>query len=227
MTLIPEEIFKPSVRLPKLFSRSVAAHELQGPARLVNLHPSEAACIPAAAEKRRAEFSTGRACARLALADVGFADFPILMGERRSPVWPDALVGSITHADGYCGAVVARRDCYRGIGVDAERLNRLKPEAERLICTEEERVWLSKLEGDERILYATTLFSAKEAFYKCQFALTRGWLGFREVQVEFDGAQFEIRLIVPGKLPELDSEVYVGRFLVEENHVFTGIAIEA
>src|SRR5258706_16095138 len=43
----------------------------------------------------------------------------------------------------------------------------------RSICTPSETAWLGSLPDSERLAAATLIFSAKEAFYKCQFALTQ------------------------------------------------------
>ena len=45
---------------------------------------------------------------------------PILKGEKGEPRWPDGLVGSLTHTEGYRGAVVGRSPAVRSVGIDAE-----------------------------------------------------------------------------------------------------------
>ncbi|WP_374216235.1 4'-phosphopantetheinyl transferase, partial [Frankia sp. R82] len=55
--------------------------------------------VARAVPSRRAEFVTGRACARLALARLGVAPRPILRGPRGEPTWPRGIVGSITHCE--------------------------------------------------------------------------------------------------------------------------------
>ncbi|MEZ5225286.1 MAG: 4'-phosphopantetheinyl transferase superfamily protein [Acidimicrobiales bacterium] len=44
----------------------------------------------------------------------------------------------------------------------------------------EQRLWAS-LSDTDADRFATLVFSAKEALYKAQFALTRSWLGFEHV----------------------------------------------
>jgi 4'-phosphopantetheinyl transferase EntD len=86
----------------------------------VELFPSEAALLVTAVEKRRQEFATVRHCARLALAELGVAPAPILPGIRGAPIWPDGIVGSMTHCTGYRAAAVGRTTQVGGIGIDAE-----------------------------------------------------------------------------------------------------------
>ncbi len=68
-----------------------------------------------------------------------------------------------------------------GLGIDAEQLGRVTDNLHRVVFTAEERAWLDELPAEERPNVATTLFSAKEAFYKAQHPLTRSWVGFQDV----------------------------------------------
>ncbi|MBN1173619.1 MAG: 4'-phosphopantetheinyl transferase, partial [Micromonosporaceae bacterium] len=63
--------------------------------------PEEAPLVARAVPRRRAEFTTGRHCARLALASLGVEPAAILAGPDRAPRWPAGIVGTITHCDGY------------------------------------------------------------------------------------------------------------------------------
>src|SRR5207302_6761936 len=75
---------------------------------------------PATVERRRREFAVGRACARRALRAFGIVGVAISTGVQREPVWPQGVVGSITHCTGYCAAAVALGDHVTAIGIDAE-----------------------------------------------------------------------------------------------------------
>src|SRR5437763_335927 len=79
------------------------------------LYPEERACIARAVPKRRAEFATGRVCARQALERLGVAVGPLLPHPDRSPAWPPGIVGSISHTDGYCAVAVA--EATRALGI--------------------------------------------------------------------------------------------------------------
>jgi 4'-phosphopantetheinyl transferase EntD len=148
------------------------------------LHPDEAACIRRAVAKRRREFTAGRLCARDALAQLGIHDFPLLVGEGRVPLWPPGVVGSISHCKGYVGVAVARADAVVGLGFDVERAAPLEPELLARICTPRERERLPASPGVPDPGKLT--FCAKESFYKCYFPLTRTFLGFQDVEVEFE-----------------------------------------
>src|ERR1039458_9943593 len=86
----------------------------------VALFPAEEAAVGRPVEKRRREFTTARACARKALAQLGLPPSPITNGERGEPRWPAGVVGSITHCDGYRACAIARSTEMVTIGIDAE-----------------------------------------------------------------------------------------------------------
>src|SRR5208282_3247294 len=96
-----------SVSLQSLFPAGVVGAELRAPGDASLLLPAEAEFLGRAVPKRVQEFAAGRLCARRALAEFGIVDFPVRTAHDRQPVWPEFLVGSITHTEGYCAAVVA------------------------------------------------------------------------------------------------------------------------
>src|SRR5258708_4976351 len=82
----------------------------------------------------------GRAAARDARADLGVARVAIGRGSAGEPVWPDGIVGAITHTGELAVAIVGWRSAYAGLGVDLERLTPgLSARAARLVCTPAER----------------------------------------------------------------------------------------
>ena len=148
------------------------------------LLPEEFALSARFSEKRRAEFTSGRLCAREAMRHLGLDDVALLRSEHRGPRWPTGIVGSITHTREYCAAVVADARRFAGIGVDAEITTRLTREIWRLVFTSSEIERLSRLPESHRDGVAAVIFSAKEAFYKCQSPITGMWIDFLEVMVD-------------------------------------------
>jgi 4'-phosphopantetheinyl transferase EntD len=69
-------------------------------------------------------------------------------------------------------------------------------------------------------------FSAKEAIYKCQFPLTRTFLGFHDVAVTFErDGSFSTRLLPA--LPRLqECGRFVGRWSCHDGFLLTGAWIE-
>ena len=164
-----------------LFPSGAIAFEVRGVASPYDLFPSEREYVARSVESRVREFAAGRLCARAGLAELGFKPTPLLPGLDRAPLWPSGIVGSITHTDGYCVAVVGLDTKFAAIGVDAERIGYVSSSLWHLTMRAEELRRLQFLEEPARRQMATVIFSAKEAFYKCQHALTHRWLEFEDL----------------------------------------------
>ena len=219
-----------SLLVARLFASHVAAAELRGVADASLLYPGEATFCSAFAPKRCADFTAGRLCARRALAELGIVDFPLAINPDRSPRWPPGIVGSISHTGGYGCAVAAHAADVGGIGVDAEIVGRVTPELDRLIFTSREAAFLATLSDAERARAATIIFSAKEAFYKCQFPLTRRWLDFREASLELTTSDLRSGTFVVDTAYELLGLSAVplplrGRFCIDGDIAVTGVAL--
>ncbi|MCE8003728.1 4'-phosphopantetheinyl transferase family protein [Billgrantia ethanolica] len=126
-----------------------------------------------AVAKRRAEYVAGRLCARRALQLLDGRDAIPSMNEDRSPCWPEGCVGAITHSDGWAAALVAHRQVYRGVGLDAERLLS-EEQARRLatrVLTAEELVRMETLPPSSVGLMVSATFSLKESLFKALYPL--------------------------------------------------------
>ena len=176
-----------SANLGELYPSTARAAELRGAGDPGALYPDEARHVQRAVRKRVEEFAAGRLCARLLLREFGIAHFAIEVGAHRQPLWPESVVGSITHTAGFCAAVAAPKESLRSVGIDTEIAGSVKTELWRGICTPSETVWLRALPKSEQLAAATLIFSAKEAFYKCQFTVAQEHLGFHDVSVELPG----------------------------------------
>jgi 4'-phosphopantetheinyl transferase EntD len=207
-----------------LFPPGVVAHEIHGGTSPDGLFPAERECVARAVEKRVREFSAGRLCARAGLIALGFEPQPLLVGQDRAPVWPSGVVGSITHTDGYCVAVVGLEERFASLGVDAERVGQVDPSLWRLTMRAEEIGRLESLDDTVQKRMATVIFSAKEAFYKCQYGLTRQWLGFESVRVEAGDEAFEVAVLDEAHPSYRREAPWRGRFSVDDALVVTGIA---
>jgi len=217
---------EPSALLKGLFPAGVIAVEARGPVAATALMPAEAACVARAVPKRIGEFAAGRACARAALASLNIVDFALCAGPDREPLWPQGITGSITHCAGYCGVVVARASCAAALGVDAERRDAVQRRLWDRIASAPERAWLEELPASAAAHMAALIFSAKEAFFKCQFPLTRQWLNFSDVSVHvhIESSGFVIESRADPKLASLPRGPWQGRFVIADELVLTGIS---
>ncbi|AKS34822.1 4'-phosphopantetheinyl transferase family protein [Mycolicibacterium goodii] len=145
--------------------------------------PEEEPLIARSVAKRRNEFVTVRHCARRALGELGIGPVPILKGDKGEPCWPDGVVGSLTHCQGFRGAVVGRSAEVRSVGIDAEPHDVLPNGVLDAITLPVERTELRALPGD--LHWDRILFCAKEATYKAWYPLTHRWLGFEDAHIRF------------------------------------------
>lgn len=106
--------------LPGFLDDALAAAELYTDPKELAPLPEEEPLIAKSVAKRRNEFITVRYCARQAMVDLGIEPVPILKGEKGEPCWPDGVVGSLTHCEGFRGAAVGLREEIRSVGIDAE-----------------------------------------------------------------------------------------------------------
>jgi 4'-phosphopantetheinyl transferase EntD len=144
--------------------------------------------------KRLAEFSSGRYCAIKALEQLGIKDVLIPIGEHRAPIWPEGIVGSISHCDSLTGAIVAKNSDHISLGLDIEEFGRVTPDLWDFVFTQNEKRYLSTLSEKEILVQSTAIFSIKEAFYKFQHPLTKIYLDFLDVEINIP--QFDFVKIV-------------------------------
>ena len=168
-----------STVLPELV---VTAEMYSDPGDLVPM-PEEEPLIARSVAKRRNEFITVRHCAREALGKLGVGPVPILKGEKGEPCWPAGIVGSLTHCEGFRGAVVARDSDVRSVGIDAEPHGVLPKGVLDAVSLPAERAELAAMAGG--LHWDRILFCAKEATYKAWFPLTHRWLGFEDAHITF------------------------------------------
>ncbi|HEY0745701.1 MAG TPA: 4'-phosphopantetheinyl transferase superfamily protein [Steroidobacteraceae bacterium] len=220
-----------SAMLGSLFPVGVLAAELRTPGDPALLLPAEAQFLGRAVLTRTQEFAAGRLCARRLFAEFDLADCPLTVAGDRQPVWPKSLLGSITHTAGFCAAVVAQKSHIAALGIDCEAIERVKEDLWPHIFRASEALWLRALPEAQQAAAATLIFSAKEAFYKCQYPLVGERLGFHDASVEiFDwGSMRGTFSIAPSRKIEFASHAHLplqGQYLFHDNFVTTGIAVK-
>ncbi|MDF1708906.1 MAG: 4'-phosphopantetheinyl transferase superfamily protein [Paracoccaceae bacterium] len=146
------------------------------------LMPQEARAVARAVQTRRDEFTAGRAAARLAMERLGLPPQAVPAAPDRSPVWPDGLTGSISHAGGLCAAVLSRDPLHK-LGLDIEDAAPLDADLWPLVLTPDELDRLAQAPADRRGTIAKRIFGIKEAAYKAQFPLTGAVIGFQALDV--------------------------------------------
>jgi 4'-phosphopantetheinyl transferase EntD len=205
-----------------LFRADAVTVEAPPELRDEELFPEERKYIERAVPKRRAEFAVGRICARRGLARMGIAPVA-LVPKDGGPEWPPGVVGSISHTRERCAVVLERSPPMRSVGLDIEIVRPLEEGVLALTLTGRERAWLRTQPEAAEAELAILFFSAKEAYYKCQYPLTRTFLDFQDVEIDIapESGRFVARLLkagVPRGISRLE-----GRFAVGEGSVFCGM----
>lgn len=220
---------KPTLLSGVLTPRVVAAELYADPDDIAPL-PEEEPLIARSVAKRRNEFVTVRYCARQALGELGVGPVPILKGDKGEPCWPEGVVGSLTHCEGFRGAVVGWSSDVRSVGIDAEPHDVLPKGVLDAISLPEERAQLGALPGD--LHWDRILFCAKEATYKTWFPLTHRWLGFEDARISFEvdgtgtAGTFVSRVLIdPAAEHGPPLEVLRGRWSVRDGLALTAIVL--
>jgi 4'-phosphopantetheinyl transferase EntD len=212
--------------LEDLLPRGVACALLREPPADFALLPAEQEAARHMGARRYAEFLHGRACARLALAQLGLAHSAVLPGANREPVWPDGIVGSISHAPGIAAAVVSWQSEFASLGLDVERASPLDAELLARVCRPDEIArWTEAAQPP--LLLAKLTFCIKEAAYKCCWPLCGEFLEFHDIEVslDMDAARYGI-LSHTRQLPaDLAARLY-GRFQITPSWLAASAVIE-
>lgn len=218
--------------LEHLFPPFVACAETTCDRLDIDLFPSEREALGRAVEKRRREFTTGRACARQALRRLGAPVVAIPSGLHGEPLWPAGIVGSITHCPGYRACAVARSEAVTALGIDAEPNDPLPAGVLEEVGQSRELDlvggWSPRTSQDDPVDLPRLVFSAKEAVYKAWFPLTGRWLGFEDVEMSVDpaGRGFRARLLVPGPVVGgVPVTAFVGRWTLQDGIVCTAVVV--
>ncbi len=171
--------------------------------------------------KRLKDFSTGRYCARKALANIGCEKAEILMSNDKQPIWPTGHVGSISHSNSLAGAIVSKDSLIRSIGLDIETIGKIKPEMWRLLYTEAESEFLNTFTGEALAYHTTLLFGFKESFYKLQYPLTKTFLNFTDVEVKYFGNKFELQVLKDFSGKQMLSGTIHLHYVLKKNQLIT------
>jgi 4'-phosphopantetheinyl transferase EntD len=177
------------------------------------------------ARQRRIERRLGRQCAADALEALGVRIDAADLGEGRLPRWPAGFTGSISHCDTLCCAVAGRAADFTSLGVDVEGLRSLGLGV-ALVCGPSELACFATLPSLAAGDWPMVAFSAKEAFYKCQYGLTGRLLDFRDFEIGFQvdsphQGRFQLRRTDRRLAGDsFEAEIH-GAWAIDHQHVYT------
>jgi 4'-phosphopantetheinyl transferase EntD len=189
------------------------------------LRPAEYRLIERAVPKRQREFAAGRVLAHSLFGELNVTVPALLSDADRVPMWPEAIIGSITHCGSLCAVAIAGVATSAGIGIDVEPARPLSDELLPQVLRPGEYGQLMALPPSLRPLGGILVFSIKEAVYKAIYPRRRVFLDFNQVEIAFEGEDgFVAEVLVPGAgLPELP---YLrGRYRVADGHLAAAVVL--
>lgn len=185
----------------------------------------EEEAVRRATAKRRKEFAAGRVCAHQALKFLGLPTRAVPSGAFGEPIWPEGVVGSITHCAGYRACAVALETDFSALGIDAEPDAPLPSGILGDIARPVEQEELAMLYArSAEICWDRLLFSVKESLYKAWFPLAQQWLGFHDVEVKLDPRRRSFKAYVTASAPvkrRASLEALQGRWIAMDGLVIS------
>ena len=137
-----------------------------------------------AVNKRQAEYLAGRVVAKSAMSGLGLIYQDIPIGDDRSPVWPNGVLGSITHTGSraLCCVSLASDTSYLGIDIENKMSLQTCGQVEKMLLTKNEKLIILNTFNDiESIL--TLVFSAKESLFKALYPIVKIYFDFLDVEI--------------------------------------------
>ena len=129
-----------------------------------------------------------RIVARELLAQFGLPARSLPKGKAGAPIWPEGVIGSLSHDLRVAVAAVALRRTVVALGIDVEPAEALPLDVLDLVATPSER---SKI-GDDPYR-GRLLFVAKEAVYKAVYPLDQQFLDHHDVEVSISKGRATVR----------------------------------
>jgi 4'-phosphopantetheinyl transferase EntD len=102
------------------------------------------------------------------------------------PKWPQDVIGSISHKDGHVMFAKVDTNSHYGLGIDVEKLSKVKREFEEKICNRDESAIVDRVEALARMSREEVLaliFSFKESIYKTHFPMGKIPFGFMDAEI--------------------------------------------
>lgn len=181
-------------------------------------------------EKRILEFKFGRYCVNKALEKIGHEPITLGINESdRAPIWPNDLVGSLSHKNSLYIAVVGKSSDYLSLGIDIEFFIQKERfhAIEKLVLTDSDKTYIDTLGDDLSFLY-TLIFSAKESLYKLIYPLSKTYFDFREanfVSLDTERSTFDLEIISDKDGMKNYKKRYKGEYILNDKYIITQMSL--
>ncbi|MCG9583486.1 4'-phosphopantetheinyl transferase superfamily protein [Vibrio tubiashii] len=160
------------------------------------------ASVQLSVKKRQVEFIAGRYLANLCLTELMGTPSTVGIGAHREPIWPDGLMGAISHTHERAMALVAKREAFPFVGIDVEHwLDRETSTQIGFDIHDHNELDLLVTQGLTLEAATSLIFSAKESLFKATFPFIGRYFGFESARVvEFDRGEQTLVLMLEASL---------------------------
>ncbi|BCE03388.1 4'-phosphopantetheinyl transferase family protein [Marinicellulosiphila megalodicopiae] len=186
--------------------------------------------IQQSVKKRQAEYLAGRYAAKLTLEVLGVYNFDIKTDALRAPIWPDLILGSITHTHNTAMCIANMQSDFIGIGVDLEPLidpqiianiqNQIIFANDFFILKQHPKLQTQKI--------FTLIYSIKESFFKAAYPSTLHYFDFDAVEIsELNLDNQSFCLVLKNNLNDIlvKDSVHAGFFNEMEDGVYSIVCL--
>jgi 4'-phosphopantetheinyl transferase EntD len=187
------------------------------------------ASIALAVTKRQAEFLAGRLMARQALALIGHEGFTVAIGDDRTPIWPNGIIGSISHSNQIALCITANQHEFSYIGCDVEPFITIQTQKEicDTIINHAEKRLIQNSPLGQKIAF-TLAFSAKESLFKALYTTVKRYFDFSAAHI-YDinpGNQtFKLKLVESLTDTLVKDTIFDGTYILNQTYITTFIIL--
>lgn len=167
------------IPIPEIENIIVATSSEKDPLSLV--FPQEIEIADSfSSEKRKRDFLLGRKAAHKALTSFQ-VNSPISRDTRGAPIWPEKIVGSISHTSGWGIAALGDIQTISLLGIDLTEITERAFKIIPRVTTREEQHYIHTHPTPH--IAACILFAVKESLYKALYPQCKRYIGFQEALV--------------------------------------------
>ena len=167
-----------------------------------SLHPAEVNILsPTASQKTRRRFITGRTAARQVLDQISVGrEVPLLRGDGGEPIWPQGIVGSISHCENWAIAAGTRDPDIRSLGIDLENWAKFEPPDSSLIIFSTSELRWAQQDRSCELQRLAILFSGKEAVFKALYPAYGRSLEIGDIRLQWQATEQRFHIGLPSTI---------------------------
>lgn len=131
---------------------------------------------------------------------MGLDGVTVARSPERRPIWPNGIIGSISHSRNIAGAAVTRDDRLIGLGFDIEQPKVARPiDIVSKVMTDNEIERFGSRDEKQLSSHLAMVVSCKESAYKAVNPVIGEYFDFLDIEIELDEASrtFVARASVP------------------------------